>query len=173
MASVKVRLIIFSVVLLTLVLISLHLPYTDQLEEISRVLCNVLEWAVQLESMPVVKLMVFGLRRFMKADKRKKYRDQMLDRYKIALRTFEQGGGTLHTRLERSKSRGAPPRRRRASSITECFYNGDTPGAMNCLLQNPGKVGPLVEICVHKVNPQQQLLLHFSKSNSVNELGVN
>ncbi|XP_022706326.1 uncharacterized protein LOC111270386 [Varroa jacobsoni] len=61
----------------------------------------------------------------------------MLDRYKIALRTFEQGGGTLHTRLERSKSRGAPPRRRRASSITECFYNGDTPGAMNCLLQNP------------------------------------
>ncbi|OQR67664.1 hypothetical protein BIW11_13380 [Tropilaelaps mercedesae] len=110
---------------------------SDQLEEISNVLCTLLEWAVQLESMPIVKLMVFGLRRFFKADKYKKYRGMMLDRYRTALRTFEPAGGNVHARLEPAKPARRSSRRRRASSITECFYNGDTTGAINCLLQNP------------------------------------
>lgn len=96
--------------------------------------CALLDWAVQLESVPIVRLMVFGLRRFMKVEKNKKYRREILNRYAVALRVFDVSNRTSsHIRLETQVQQ-----RRRASSITECYYNGDTVGAMNCLTQHAG-----------------------------------
>ena len=127
-----------------LIIESRHLLHNDliqywtisgQLEEIGRVFCALLDWAVQLESVPIVKLMVFALRRFIKADKNRKYRNEMLNRYRTALKIFNVDNGTSpHVRLEPEIQQP----RRRASSITECYYNGDTVGAMQCLVQHAG-----------------------------------
>lgn len=88
-----------------------------------------------MESVSIVKLMVYALRRFMKADKNNMYKEEMLARYRNALRVFDASNRTPpHVHLEPHGHS-----RRRASSITECYYNGDTVGAMNCLALHGGE----------------------------------